>query len=169
MGSGIALRFALDYPSRTRALVLMGAMSKWGGSGDVDDLVATVAAFGDKVDPAFVLDFQLSTVATSVPDIIEVAVDESLRVPARVWREAFAGIARFDVSKELSKITVPTLVLWGGKETIAIFAEQEVLVRGLTHARLRVYEDAGHAIHWDAPERVARDIANFVAQLGTRG
>jgi pimeloyl-ACP methyl ester carboxylesterase len=165
MGSGIALQFALEYPSRTRALVLMGAMSKWGGTADIDDLVAAVARFGDKVDPAFVLEFQLSTVATSVPDIIEVAVEESLRVPARVWQAAFAGIARFDVSKELSTITVPTLVLWGGKETIATFAEQEVLVRGLRRARLRVYDDAGHAIHWDEPERVARDIAGFVNEL----
>ena len=165
MGSGIALQFALDYPSRTRALVLMGAMSKWGGTPDIDELVTAVGRFTDTVDPAFVLDFQLSTVATSVPAIIEVAVEESLRVPARVWQEAFAGIARFDVSKELSKITVPTLVLWGSKETIATFAEQEVLVGGLERARLRVYEDAGHAIHWDEPARVARDIAAFVTEL----
>jgi pimeloyl-ACP methyl ester carboxylesterase/tetratricopeptide (TPR) repeat protein len=165
MGSGIALRLALDYPSRTRALVLMGAMSKWGGTADIVDLVAAVAGFTDTVDPAFVRDFQLSTVATSVPDIIAVAVEESLRVPARVWQEAFAGIAQFDVSRELSRITVPTLVLWGGKETIATFAEQEVLVRGLKRARLRVYEQAGHAIHWDEPEHVAREIAAFVAEL----
>jgi pimeloyl-ACP methyl ester carboxylesterase len=83
----------------------------------------------------------------------------------RVWKEVFAGIVQFDVSRELSKIEVPTLVLWGGKETIATFKEQEALVRGLTRARIRVYEDAGHAIHWDEPARVAHDIATFVGEV----
>jgi non-heme chloroperoxidase len=169
MGSGIALQFALDYPSRTRALVLMGAMNKWSGTADIDQLVATVARFTDTVDPAFVLDFQLSTVATSVPAIIEVAVEESLRVPARVWKEAFAGIAQFDVSQELSKIDVPTLIVWGGKETITTFQGQEALVRGLKRARLVVYEHAGHAVHWDEPQRTARDITRFVAEVTVAG
>ena len=77
----------------------------------------------------------------------------------------FAGIVQFNVSRELSKIEVPTLVLWGGKETIATFSEQKALVRGVKGARLWVYEDAGHAIHWDEPARVAHDIAAFVAEL----
>ena len=165
MGSAIALQLALDYPSRTRALVLIGAMTTWSGSPDVVDLAATIARFSDTVDPAFVREFQLSTVATSVPGIIEVAVEESLRVPARVWKEAFAGIVKFNVSQELPKIQVPTLVLWGGKETIATFSEQKALVRGLNGARLWVYEDAGHAVHWDEPARVAHDIARFVGEL----
>jgi pimeloyl-ACP methyl ester carboxylesterase/tetratricopeptide (TPR) repeat protein len=165
MGSGIALQLALDYPSRTRALVLMGAMSRWSGTASIDELTAVVAGFTDTVDPAFVREFQLSTVATPVPDIIEVAVEESLRVPARVWKEAFAGIVQFDVSKELSEIEVPALVVWGSKETIATFHEQEALVRGLKRARLVVYEHAGHAVHWDEPQRTARDIARFVAEM----
>ena len=165
MGSGVALRLALDYPSRTRALVLIGGMASWGANQAVLEVAATVASFADAVDPAFVREFQLSTVATAVPGIIEVAVDESLRVPARVWKEAFAGIVAFDAARDLSRITVPTLLMWGGRETIATRREQEELLRGMKDARLVVFENAGHAVHWDEPARAARDIAAFVAEL----
>ena len=162
MGSGVALRLALDYPSRVRALVLMGALSNWRGAPAVDELLDTVARFGDTIEPAFAREFQLSTVATSVPAIIEVAVEESLRVPARVWKEAFAANARFDVSGEVRNITAPTLIIFGGRETIAPREQQDELLRGIKRSRLVVYEDAGHAVHWDEPERVARDVAAFV-------
>jgi non-heme chloroperoxidase len=165
MGSGIALRLALDYPSRTRALVLIGGMAAWGANPAVREVAATVAGFTGPIDPAFVRDFQLSTVATDVPAIIKVAVEESLRVPLRVWKDAFAGILQSDVSRELPRITVPTLVMWGGKETFATFSEQKELARGIQGARLLVYEHAGHALHWDEPRRVARDIAAFVGEL----
>ncbi len=170
MGSAVALRFALDYPSRTGALVLIGATATWSANPAAVEVAAAVARFTDSVDPPFVREFQLSTVATAVPSaIIDVAVEESLRVPARVWREAFAAIVQTDVSRDLPAITAPTLVIWGGKETFATRGEQEELVRGIKGARLLVYELAGHAVHWDEPARVARDIEEFVVQLESRG
>ena len=165
MGSGVALRLALDYPSRVRALVLIGAMASWRDNPAVDEVVKTVAGFTDLVDPEFTREFQLSTVATSVPDIIDVAVEESLRVPARVWKEAFAAIAHADVSPDLPTIAAPTLIIFGGKETFVTRASQDELLRGIRGSRLLVYEDAGHAVHWDEPARVARDIAAFVDAL----
>ncbi len=165
MGSAVALRLALDYPARVRGLVLMGAMASWGANPPVQEVAETVTSFSDTVDPAFIREFQLSTVATPVPGIIEVAVDESLRVPVHVWKEAFAGIVHFDVTRDLSRITVPTLLMWGGKETFATRHAQEELLRGMKAARLVVFEHAGHAVHWEEPARVARDIAAFVAEL----
>ena len=165
MGSGVALRLALDYPSRVRALVLIGAMASWRDNPAVDEVVKTVAGFTDTVDPEFTREFQLSTVATSVPDIIDVAVEESLRVPARVWKEAFAGIAHADVSRDLTTIAAPTLIVFGGKETFVTRASQDELLRGIRGSRLVVYEDAGHAVHWDEPARVAREVAAFVGAL----
>lgn len=166
MGSAVALRLAVDYPVRTRALVLIGAVAKWGANSAVQEVMAAVAAFGDRVDPAFAREFQVSTVATPVPPgLIDSAVDESLRVPMHVWKGAFAGLAFADVSKDLHKITAPTLLIWGAKETFATRSEQEELVRGITGARLVVYDAAGHAVHWEEPDRVAADIGRFVAAI----
>jgi non-heme chloroperoxidase len=165
MGSAVALRFALEYPYRTRALVLIGAVAAWAANPAASEVMAAVAAF-EHVDPAFARDFQLSTIATAVPpELIEIAVEESLRVPLHVWKGAFAGLASADVRRELHKIAVPTLLIWGARETFATRAEQEELVLGVRGARLLVYELAGHAVHWDEPARVARDVAAFAGRL----
>jgi non-heme chloroperoxidase len=108
----------------------------------------------------------LSTVATPVPPgLIDTAVDESLRVPMHVWKAAFAGLTFADVSNELHRITAPTLLIWGAKETFATRSEQDELVRAIKGARLVVYDAAGHAVHWEEPDRVAADIGRFVATM----
>ncbi len=166
MGSAVALRFAVAYPFRTRALVLIGAVAAWAANPAAHEVMTAVAAFGERVDPAFARDFQLSTLATAVPpELIEVAVEESMRVPVHVWKRAFAGLASADVRREMHRISVPTLLIWGARETFATRAEQEELILGIRGARLLVYELAGHAVHWDEPGRVARDVSAFVRRL----
>ncbi|HKH16291.1 MAG TPA: hypothetical protein VKA57_02110 [Solirubrobacteraceae bacterium] len=36
-------------------------------------------------------------------------------------------------------------------------------------ARLVVYAGAGHAVHWERPERFAADVANFVSRMFSPG
>jgi pimeloyl-ACP methyl ester carboxylesterase len=165
MGSAAALRFALDYPARTRALVMLGGTASWQANAVGSELVPAFAALGDPVDHHFAHEFQASTVATDVPHILDVATRESVRVPAYVWREAMAGLQASDMTPRLAELTVPTLIMWGDKETVATRAEQQTLATGIRGARLIVYEGAGHAIHWDQPAAVARDLAAFVESL----
>ena len=62
----------------------------------------------DPVDRSFVIEFQESTLAQSVPEqFLETVIQESLKVPARVWKAVFAGLLQEDFSGELTKIKVP--------------------------------------------------------------
>ena len=36
------------------------------------------------------------------------------------------------------------------------------LVQEIPNATLKVYESIGHAVHWEAPDRVAADVSAFV-------
>ena len=40
-------------------------------------------------------------------------VEQSLRMPARVWRAVVDGLTTFDVDAELADIEVPTVLAWG--------------------------------------------------------
>jgi rifampin ADP-ribosylating transferase len=42
---------------------------------------------------------------------------------------------------------------------------QDELLARIRHARLTVYQDTGHALHWEEPERFASDVATFVGSL----
>jgi pimeloyl-ACP methyl ester carboxylesterase len=164
MGSSVAQRFAIDYPERTLGLVLMGAFATLPSNPDVRELWdSTVSKLTDPVDAGFVRAFQESTLARPVPQaFFETIVQESLKVPARVWRATFGGFLADDFSGELNKITAPTLIVWGDQDAFCPRHDQEMLAAAIAGSQLVVYAGAGHALHWEEPERLAADLVAFV-------
>ena len=167
MGSMVAQRFAADYPERTAGVVVMGGWANLRGNAPVEEFVASaIAKLEDPIDPAFVRDFQLSTLARPVAaDVIDDAVSESLRVPARVWRAAFSGFLTNDCSGVSERIAAPTLVMWGERDAYAERSDQDALMAAIRGARLIVYKGAGHAFHWEDPTTFVADLVAFVNEL----
>ena len=169
MGSQIAQRFAVEHGDRVRGLVLIGAFASLRDNPAVRELWnSTVAAMANPVEPAFVRAFQASTLARPVAmAFLSMVVAESLKLPARIWREALAGQMREDVAPELGRIAAPALVIWGDRDALLPERrEQEMLAASIRDARLAVYPGAGHAVHWEEPALVAADIAAFANQSG---
>jgi non-heme chloroperoxidase len=163
-GALFAQRAALSYPRRVSRLVLVGAQTPANES--VMGLVEEVRALQDPVPAEFVKGFQESTVYQSVPqEFLDTVVSESLKLPARVWRDyleqAVLSIDH-DYVLELREIEAPTLMLWGERDPLFPREEQEQLAAAIPGASLKVYPDAGHAVHWDRPEWVVRDLEEFM-------
>jgi pimeloyl-ACP methyl ester carboxylesterase len=76
-------------------------------------------------------------------------VAESLKVPARVWRDVMTGMLAADAKSQLGKIKAPTLVLWGDRETIFLRTEQDSLLSAIPNAVFKIYAEAGHSPHWE--------------------
>jgi pimeloyl-ACP methyl ester carboxylesterase len=167
LGSTNALRFAIDYPELVRGVVLAGAFAGYGGKPDFADFYETdIAPLKDPIDPGFVRRFQESTLARPVPEeFLETVVRESLKAPARVWRAALAGCMEDDFVGELHRIAAPTRILWGDRDAYCPRADQDALLGAIPGSRLSVYQGAGHALHWEEPERFAADLTRFVQEL----
>ncbi len=167
MGSTVAQRFALDYPERTLGLVLMGSFFTYRGNpGVVEFWDYGVSQLTDPIDPNFAREFQESTLAQPVPPtFLETVVWESLKVPARVWRAAFEGLLENDFSGELAEIKAPTLIVWGDQDVFAPRRDQDALAAAIAGSRLVVYPGAGHALHWEEPDRFAADLLAFTEIL----
>jgi len=164
MGSLVAQRVAIDHPERVRRLVLIGSAADAASNPVLLDLQAFVHTLSDPIDPAFVLDFQASTVFQPIPpDFLATVVAESLKVPARVWIAALDGLAAADHLDELGAISAPTLILWGDQDDVFAFADQLDLDLGIPDSTLVVYPDVGHGVHWEIPGQVAADVAMFLA------
>jgi non-heme chloroperoxidase len=167
MGAANALRLALDAPELVRGLVLAGAFASFS---DKADLVAfhrdTIAPLTDPVPRALAEAFQRDTIESPVaPGLIETMVDESLRAPAHVWRAAFASLFDDHFSAMLHRIDVPTLIAWGDADRFVPAADGQRLWHAMPRARLSVYADSGHALHWEQPARFARELVTFAANL----
>jgi pimeloyl-ACP methyl ester carboxylesterase len=167
MGGLVAQRFALDYPERTLALVLAGSSPTMRGNPEVQELWdLAISTLTDPVDRSFVVEFQESTLAQSVPEpFLETVIQESLKVPARVWKAVFAGLLQEDLTGEINKIKAPALILWGDRDAFCSRRDQDALARRIATSQLVVYSDTGHALHWEEPELFADDLVEFVRGL----
>ena len=167
MGSTVALRFARDYPERTRGLFPMAAFARFRTNPDVVGFWEQVVRhLTDPIDPTVAREFQESTLAQPIPPaFLETVIAESLKVPARVWREAYAGLLEDEHATRLGGIGAPTLLFWGDQDTFARRPDQEFLLASIAGSRLAVYRGAGHAFHWEEPARFAADLVEFVEGL----
>jgi len=157
----VARRFALDHPDRVSGLVLEGSFVKLGES--ADQFGARLASLDDPIPREFARDFTGATFGRSPSkEFVDAMIDQSLKAPARVWRETFASLVDYDDSVELGTLDVATLVVWGDEDSIIDRAATDALVRSMRNSKLVVYEGIGHTPHWEDPSRFAQDVAAFV-------
>jgi pimeloyl-ACP methyl ester carboxylesterase len=164
-GGFAARRFAIDHPQRTKGLVLLGSPLSLRDKPAVLELWdSTISKLTDPVDKNFVQEFVESTFIQQVPqEFIETLVQESLKVPARVWKAVLEGLLEDESAEEISKIQSPTLIVWGEQDTIVSRNEQETIAVAIPDSRLVVYPGAGHALYCEEPARLASDLVAFMA------
>jgi non-heme chloroperoxidase len=163
-GGLIAQRVALSYPHRLSRLVLIGSPTTLVNNKTVIEAGEEMLALTDPVSPKFVREFVLGTIHAPIPeDFLSRLVSESLKVPARVWRDYYEGVVlKADDSARLGEIVAPTLILWGELDALLPREEQEHRAAAIPNAALKVYPETGHLAHWVRPEWVVRDLEAFM-------
>jgi non-heme chloroperoxidase len=166
----VARRVALDHPERVAGMVLEASPTTLRDDPRLEELIGSVISrLTDPVDPEFARSFVIDTSSVALaPAVQEALVAEVLKVPARVWRETFAGLLEYDDLDELVRVTAPTLLIWGDADGLVLREMQEELLQRLPNATLVVHVGAGHTPRWDDPARFASDAASFVRRLSGR-
>jgi pimeloyl-ACP methyl ester carboxylesterase len=166
MGSIVATRFAIRHPDRTAGLVVMGGASSFTRLG-LEEMQAELAAVTADVYVDYLRGFQESTLARPIPaELLETAVSESAKVAIPTLRALLDDTCLVDFSGELGTIRAPALLVWGDRDAFCSRAEQNRLLAAIPGARLSVWEGAGHAMHWEEPERFAAELAQFCEEAG---
>lgn len=162
MGTFVAQRTALAAPARIAGLALIGSAPS-ARNEVIQEVQRSLVPVAEAVPEEFVREFQLSTVHHPVPDeFLARVIAESLKVPARVWRAALAGLIEEERFDGLGQRRTPVLLLWGELDAIFSRGDQEALLAALPVASLRVYRETGHAPHWERPDDVVRDLEQFL-------
>lgn len=162
MGGFVAQQVALAVPQRVSHLVLVGSATTPRNIAGFGELEQAVIALTDPVPESFAREFQVSTVHTPVgAEFIDRAVAESLRLPARVWRQLMEGMKATDAAGALYWSGIPVLVLRGEKDTYITAAETDALVALVAAKSVKTYANTGHAPHWEQPVVFAQDVLAF--------
>lgn len=166
MGSVIAQRFAIDHPSQTLGIVLIGAFADFNNNEAVQGFGQVLDTLNDPIDEKFAAEFQQSTLGNPIPPaFLQTMIQESLKVPARVWKSVAAALFKVNYVPLLQGYTRPALIVWGDKDLFSPRQDQDLLANTLRSSQLLVYAGIGHAVHWEAPAKFAADLVAFARQV----
>ena len=166
-GGAIALEFAVQYPQALGALILSGADSRFrttmasaiarrvleryplpSNSPFVNQFFHLL--YGKKPEPGPLVDF----------------------VAERIWETSQGVMARrlaqlesFDVSDQLWRIEVPTLVLAGNRDVIVPASRQQALADSIAGAQFQTIEDAGHIGFLTHRAEVVRGVRRHLSRV----
>ncbi len=166
LGALVALRYMLTTEC-VRSLVVLGGAA----SAQAFDLGKLTA---DPADPdairASLEELLSSGFRESYPDEIDRIVrwrcEEDAGSAALAARlNAFEDV---DISDQLHRVTVPTLVLCGSEDAVCRPAKSRALAEGLPRGEFHAIPDAGHLVGIEASRPVNDRVVGFLAPVGDR-
>lgn len=169
LGTLIATEFAALWPERTRALILLACAQGYGAEPGV--LPAKAQARLDDLDRLGAAEFARTRAPNlfyhpeAYPAACKSAIAAMSRITRRGYGQAVHMLACGDQAGRAAQVSCPTLVMVGAKDRITPPIQSETVHKALTqaapdlpHHREQV-ENAGHALHQQAPGLVAASIA----------
>lgn len=163
----VARKVALDHPDRVAGLMLEASPTTLRDDALLISFVeSVVSCLDDPISPDFARAFVVDTSSENVPpELVDLLVEELLKVPARVWKQTFSGLLQYDDMAELALIEAPTLLVWGDADAVVSRDMQERLAGLIPDADLLIYEGVGHTPRWDDPVRFSSDLLTFARRV----
>ena len=159
MGGAVAIAYAATYPQRVDRLVLVDVAGVLHRSVYAEFLARAAAQRVVGLDsPWYESMVRAIQARAEVVPLRGDLVLERAGVRQRILRGDPNAIAAFslvehDFSGDLREISAPTLIIWGGDDTIAPLRTGQALAATIPLARLVVLEGLGHAPMVEAPGR----------------
>ena len=167
MGGMAAQELAVRHPARLRGLVL--GCTTCGGR-------RAVWAQGEALDEVGQTGLLGASALVVTPEFLRRHPNRLARLglramahptPPATVREQLGAIARFDMSTRLQMINAPTLVVTGDRDLLIPPENARTLVRGIRGATGVLVKGTGLCFFWEAPERAAAAIVDFLAPLSS--
>ena len=169
LGGQVALYLAARHPEKVRALCLTASFARFQAAPDYPEglsnpaLAKMVALFGQDYHKYMKQFLQLQFLYAKdqhpilekiLPDIVKHGAPAALQA-------ALDAVAAADARAFLPQITVPALLIFGGKDSITPPRMGEYLHRHLPHSELHIIEKAAHAPFLTHAEQFAAWLAGF--------
>lgn len=77
-------------------------------------------------------------------------------------KETFLKVVNEDLTLDLDKISLPTLIVWGQDDAETPLSQAKVLKEKILNSKLVTIDNAGHFSFIDKPERFASELNRFI-------
>jgi haloalkane dehalogenase len=171
-GGLIGLWWACEHPDAVSALVLSATGffpdGRWHGVAEA----ARTPGTGEEMVDGMTRDGLAALLRQNGSGFDDESVDEywkcfgdeaRRRGQLEFWRSAdFEKLEPFD--GRLGEMGVPTLILWGETDPFAFVPSAHRFHKEIPGSELVIVDGAGHFVFEDAPERCAREVADFLGR-----
>jgi pimeloyl-ACP methyl ester carboxylesterase len=173
MGGAIAARFAIRYPERLTALILVNAAgmpTKSASDPGLGFLIARTPVIRNVmlyVSPRGLFEEGLKKAIVNDALVTPEMVDRYWILNRKTGNRA-ASLKRFQtpfdnfIPENVARISAPTLIIWGDKDTLLppdIGQAYNAAIRG---SKLMVFRNTGHAPMEEVPDQSARAVREFL-------
>ncbi len=177
MGGVAAQLFCLRYPEvaaqRVAGIVLLSTLSRTALSGNRHLLHALERVAGAVPDAGGVLKLtDLGLLIARIgfgknpqPSHVELTRQMILACDPVTRKAAPSALLGLDLSKELSRITIPTLVICGTNDVITPPGEARRMARRIPQARLELIDGAGHMLMLERADAIDTLITDFARDV----
>lgn len=168
LGGWIAAEYAVRWPERVSALVLVDAAGLRVDGAPVPDMwmhrppELADMIFASTDHPLYMM---MKAFEPENPPPAEVLVPffKAQQATARLGWNPYLHDPKLD--GRLHRITCPTLVLWGDSDGLIPYAHGERYAEGIPEARIHRIEGAGHLPVLERPDAVAEAIRGFLNDI----
>jgi haloalkane dehalogenase len=167
------MRWACDHPRAVGALALSGTGffpdGKWHGLGEALRTEGAGEAVVDAIDRDGFAAMLRETGRGFDDEAIEdywkaYETEEGRRAQLALYRSGdFEKLIPYE--GRLAQLNVPTLILWGAQDSFAPVGGAHRFNREIPNSKLVLIPEGGHFVFEDEPERCAREIVGFLADL----
>ncbi len=170
LGGHIAWRYAVEYPDDVNKLILIDSA----GLPRLKEIpmpirlarMPVVGKLGLYFSPRFLVRNSLKEVYFDRSKVTEDLVNRYHTMALREGnRQAFVDRANQleeDSGKDLERIKIPTLILWGRYDQWIPVEQAENFRKKLFVSQLIIYDNAGHIPHEEIPEQTVADAVKFL-------
>jgi pimeloyl-ACP methyl ester carboxylesterase len=156
LGAAISLTFAVKYGEMLSGIVPVGGGVKM----PVNEMILN----GIRNNTASTLSLvaRFSVTKENREKFLPSLMEDMLKVSPDVIYGDFLSCDRLDITKEITRINVPTLLICGEDDKMTPPELSEFMKDQIEGAELAVIKDAGHFVMWENVEAFNRTLKDFV-------
>lgn len=102
------------------------------------------------------------------PTFLPILAYDVLRAGPRTLMRSGRELLRLDLQADLTRVSAPTLLVWGQRDTLVPLSLAPLLRQSLPHAELVILEGAGHVAMYDRPQAFNAALLAFFADQPVR-
>lgn len=157
LGGGIVLDFALHYPEKLKAIILIGTGAR------LRVHPQALEMFRKMAEGEIEAKFEPWAFAENTPaHILAEGEREWAMTNPRVRYLDLKACDKFDIMEKVEKIQLPALIICGTEDRLTPVKYSEYLHKKIMESKIEIIPKAGHMVMVEAPGQLGRAITKFL-------